>query len=96
MTITIQDVEHVARLARLSLSEAEKELYTVQLNRIIENFNELSAVDTTGVEPMAHVLPVVNVLRDDEVKPSLGRDALLANAPLREGDFFRVPKIGES
>jgi aspartyl-tRNA(Asn)/glutamyl-tRNA(Gln) amidotransferase subunit C len=96
MTITIQDVEHVARLARLSLSEAEKELYAVQLSRIIENFNELSAVDTTGIEPMAHVLPVVNVLRDDEVKPSLGREVLLANAPSREGDFFRVPKIGES
>ncbi len=95
MVITIQDVENVARLARLSLSDAEKELYASQLSRIIENFNELKAVDTTNIEPLAHALPVTNVLREDEIKPSLGRDVLLANAPDREGAFFRVPRIGE-
>lgn len=95
MSITIADVEHVAKLARLALTDAEKELYASQLSRIIESFNELSAVDTTNIEPLAHALPVTNVLRDDEVVPPLGREALLANAPVCEGGFFRVPKIGE-
>lgn len=95
MVISIDEVSEVALLARLSLSKEEKELYAKQLSRIIEHFNELKDIDTTDVEPMAHALPVTNVLREDKVVPSLGREALLANAPEREGDFFKVPKIGE-
>jgi aspartyl-tRNA(Asn)/glutamyl-tRNA(Gln) amidotransferase subunit C len=95
MSISIKDVEHVARLARLALSEDEKELFAGQLARIIENFNELSSVDTTGVEPLSHALPIVNVLRQDEVKGSYGRSRLMANSPDTENGFFRVPRIGD-
>ncbi len=95
MSINIETVEHVAKLARLSLTEDEKKQFAEQLGRIIDNFNELSEVDTAGVEPLCHALPVVNVLRDDEVKPSVGREKLMANAPCEENGFFRVPKIGE-
>lgn len=95
MSISIKDVEHVARLARLSLTEDEKKLYAEQLGRIIDSFNELSQLDTTGVEPMCHALPIVNVLREDEVVESLGHDKLLANAPAAENGFFHVPRIGD-
>jgi aspartyl-tRNA(Asn)/glutamyl-tRNA(Gln) amidotransferase subunit C len=95
MSISIKDVEHVAKLARLSLTEDEKKLFAEQLDRIIENFNELSQVDTSGVEPLSHALPILNVLRDDEVKESLGREKLMANGPDTEKGFFRVPRIGE-
>lgn len=95
MSISIKDVEHVAKLARLSLTEDEKKLYAEQLGRIIDNFNELSKVDTTGVEPLSHALPIVNVLREDIVKKSLGREKLMENAPATENGFFRVPRIGD-
>ncbi len=95
MSISIKDVEHVAKLARLALTAEEKQLFAGQLARIIEHFNELSQIDTTGVEPLSHALPVVNVLREDEVKESLGRDELMKNGPAVENGFFRVPRIGE-
>ncbi len=95
MAISIKDVEHVAKLARLSLSEEEKRLYTEQLARIIENFNDLAAVDTTGVEPLSHALPIVNVLREDLCLRSSDRQKLMANAPATEDGFFKVPKISE-
>ena len=93
--ITVKDVQHVAKLARLSLTEDECTQFTEQLDKIIGYFDELNAVDTTGVEPMSHPIPVVNVLREDEVVPSAGREKLMAGAPLTEGAFFRVPRIGE-
>lgn len=93
--ITVEDVEHVAKLARLALSEEEKQLYAGQLARIIDYFDQLKSVDTTGVEPLAHALSIVNVMRDDEVIAPPGRDVLLKNAPDQENGFFRVPKIGE-
>lgn len=95
MVISIDEVSEVALLARLSLTDQEKELYASQLSRIIEHFNQLKDIDTTNVEPLAHALPVTNVLREDEIRTSPGREALLANAPDREGNFFKVPKIGE-
>ncbi|MBX9687062.1 MAG: Asp-tRNA(Asn)/Glu-tRNA(Gln) amidotransferase subunit GatC [Candidatus Obscuribacterales bacterium] len=95
MSISIKDVEHVAKLARLALTEDEKKLYAEQLARIIDNFQELESVDTTGVEPLCHALPISNVLREDTLLDSLGRDKLMANAPAVENGFFRVPKIGE-
>ena len=95
MSISIAQVEHVAKLARLSLTEDEKKLYAEQLGRIIDNFNELSQVDTKGVEPLSHALPIVNVLREDIVQESLGREKLMANAPVTEDGFFRVPRIGD-
>jgi aspartyl-tRNA(Asn)/glutamyl-tRNA(Gln) amidotransferase subunit C len=93
--ITTETVEHVAKLARLRLSEDEKKLYTEQLGKIIGYFDELAAVDTTGIDPMSHALPVINVMREDVVEPPLGHELLLKTAPAREGAFFRVPRIGD-
>lgn len=95
MAISIQEVEHVAKLARLALTEEEKKLYAEQLSKIIDSFNELSLVDTNGIEPLAHALPIVNVLREDEVHESLTREELMSNAPATENGFFRVPRIGD-
>jgi aspartyl-tRNA(Asn)/glutamyl-tRNA(Gln) amidotransferase subunit C len=89
------DVRHVARLARLELSEDELDLFTGQLATILEHAAQVSALDTTGVEPTAHPFPLVNVLRPDVVKPSLPRDDVLAEAPAAEEGRFRVPRILE-
>ncbi len=93
--ITRKDVEHVARLARLELSENEKARMTDQLDAILGYFDSLSRLDTTEVEPMTTVIPTVSVMRDDEVRPSLPLEQALAGAPDREGEFFRVPRIIE-
>ena len=93
--ITIKEVEHVAKLARLALTDQEKERFAEQLGKIIDHFNELKNVDPTGVEPLAHALPLTNVMREDEVVPPPGSKILLENAPAQENGFFRVPKIGE-
>ncbi|MBX9879220.1 MAG: Asp-tRNA(Asn)/Glu-tRNA(Gln) amidotransferase subunit GatC [Candidatus Obscuribacterales bacterium] len=93
--LTAETVEHVAKLARLALTEDEKKLYAEQLSKIIDYFDELKAVNTDGVEPMAHALNIVNVLREDVVKTPPGRDLLLKNAPDQENGYFKVPKIGE-
>ena len=89
------DVRHVARLARLELSDAELDVFTGQLATILEHAAQVSALDTTGVEPTAHPFPLVNVLRPDVVKPSLPRDEVLAEAPAAEDGRFRVPRILE-
>ena len=93
--ITRREVEHVARLARLALSEEEKELMTRQLDRILGYVDKLNELDTSQVEPTSHVIPMENVLREDAVRPSLSQDDALANAPDREPPFFRVPRIIE-
>jgi aspartyl-tRNA(Asn)/glutamyl-tRNA(Gln) amidotransferase subunit C len=95
MKITVNEVEHVANLARLTFSEEEKELATRQLDSILSYVDKLNELDTTGVEPTSHVLPINNVMRDDRVAPSLSPDDALSNAPERAGDFYRVPKIIE-
>jgi aspartyl-tRNA(Asn)/glutamyl-tRNA(Gln) amidotransferase subunit C len=93
--ITLAEVEHVARLARLALTAGEKERMRSQLDVILAYVTKLAEVDTTGVEPTSHVLPLVNVMREDEVRPSYPADAMLANAPEPAGELFRVPKILE-
>lgn len=93
--ITMQEVEHVARLARLELSGAEKERMRRELDGILSYIDKLRALDTTGVEPTSHAVPLTNVLRDDVEKPSLPRDEMLANAPDRNRELFRVPRIIE-
>ncbi|MEZ4536117.1 MAG: Asp-tRNA(Asn)/Glu-tRNA(Gln) amidotransferase subunit GatC [Cyanobacteriota/Melainabacteria group bacterium] len=93
--ITVKDVEHVAKLARLSLTEEEKKLYTEQLSRILDYFSELDQVDTTGVEPMSHPVSATNVLRSDEVVNPPGHEKMLKTAPDKEDAFFRVPKISD-
>jgi aspartyl-tRNA(Asn)/glutamyl-tRNA(Gln) amidotransferase subunit C len=87
------DVEHVARLARLALTDEEIEELTGQLADILEHAARVSAVDTTDVAPTAHPLPLVNVFRPDEVRPSLDRDEVLAAAPAVEDGRFRVPPV---
>lgn len=91
--ITIKEVEHVARLARLELSEDEKIKFSKQLGDILDYVNQLNEVNTENVEPMEHALPIYNVMREDEVKVEFTRGELLANAPEEENGFFRVPKI---
>ena len=93
--ITRKEVEHVARLARLELSEDEKERMTAQLDAILGYVDKLNALDTSRVEPTTTVIPMVSVMRDDVTRPSLDREAALANAPDRDDVFFRVPRIIE-
>jgi aspartyl-tRNA(Asn)/glutamyl-tRNA(Gln) amidotransferase subunit C len=91
--ITRSDVEHVARLARLALSDQEIERFTGQLEVILEHAADVSALDTEGVPPTAHPLPLVNVLRSDEPQPGVSRDDVLAMAPDAHDGRFRVPRI---
>jgi len=91
--ITIKDVEHVAKLARLELSEAEKEMFTHQLGDVLAHVEKMNEVDTTNVEPMNHPIDFSNVMRNDvKIYPNT-RDELMQNAPDVEGEFFKVPKI---
>ncbi|ATW23453.1 Asp-tRNA(Asn)/Glu-tRNA(Gln) amidotransferase subunit GatC [Candidatus Formimonas warabiya] len=93
MAISLKDVEHVAMLARLELTAEEKEMYTGQLNAILEYIGKLQELDTSQIPPTAHVLPIHNVLREDQVRPSMDRAEVLQNAPYEEEGQFRVPKI---
>ncbi len=95
MEITKEQVEHVARLARLEVSEDEKTVFARQLSGILTYIDQLKGLDTAGVEPTATVLPTDNVFRDDAVRPSLTQEQALANAPDQADGFFRVPKILE-
>ena len=90
-----QQVRKVAKLARLDLTEAEIEEFTGQLGAILEYVEKMNELDTAAVEPLAHCLPIHNVLRADEGQESLGTEQTLANAPQRDGPFFKVPKILE-
>lgn len=95
MEITKQDVEKVALLARLRVTEDEKEVFATQLSQILTHVEQLNRYDTAGVEPTTAVMGQVNVFRDDVVRPSLSVEKALANAPEREADGFGVPKILE-
>ena len=86
-------VEKVAKLSRLELDEAEVELYAEQLNQILDTMQGLQQIDTEGVVPLAHVLPIENVLRDDVVGESFTQEIVLANAPEQAEGMFQVPKI---
>ncbi|GAB6933954.1 Asp-tRNA(Asn)/Glu-tRNA(Gln) amidotransferase subunit GatC [Calditerricola satsumensis] len=93
--ISRQQVEHVANLARLALTPEEAERFTQQLNKILEFAHKLNELNTDGVEPTSHVLPLANVMRDDEVRPSIPREEALKNAPDQANGLFRVPKVIE-
>ncbi|MGE5396176.1 MAG: Asp-tRNA(Asn)/Glu-tRNA(Gln) amidotransferase subunit GatC [Chitinophagales bacterium] len=93
MALTIKEVEHVALLGRLNLTSEEKEKYAGQLNAILEYAQSLDRLPTDGVEPLAHVLPLYNVMREDLRQPSFPKEEVLANAPLEEEGHFKVPKI---
>jgi aspartyl-tRNA(Asn)/glutamyl-tRNA(Gln) amidotransferase subunit C len=93
MSLTRADVEKVALLARLRLSEAELETMTGQLAQIVGYVDQLAAVDTEGVEPMAHAVETANVFAEDRVEPSLPREQALANAPSHNGRGYLVPAV---
>jgi aspartyl-tRNA(Asn)/glutamyl-tRNA(Gln) amidotransferase subunit C len=95
MKITKKEVEHVARLARLELSELEKETLTDQLSNILTYVEQLNELDTKGVEPTSHVLDINNVMREDVPEASLPQDLALANGPDKALGHYKVPKIIE-
>ena len=95
MNITVSDVEHVARLARLKLSEEEKNLFAGQMGAILGYVEKLKELNTDGIIPTSHAVPMENSFREDAVSLSIGIDKALANAPDRVESFFRVPKVIE-
>jgi aspartyl-tRNA(Asn)/glutamyl-tRNA(Gln) amidotransferase subunit C len=95
LRLSQQEIEHIALLSRLKLTDEERERMTTQLNDIMGFFEQLGELDTSGVEPTSHVIPMHNVLRADEVRPSLPVEEALDNAPQRAGDTFRVPRVVE-
>jgi aspartyl-tRNA(Asn)/glutamyl-tRNA(Gln) amidotransferase subunit C len=95
LKIQVSDVEHVARLARLSLTDEEKKMYTEQLEKILEFASQLQELRVADIPPTSHVLPIRNVLRDDVRQPGLTREEALANAPDHEDGLFRVPPVLE-
>ncbi|MCK8816063.1 Asp-tRNA(Asn)/Glu-tRNA(Gln) amidotransferase subunit GatC [Natroniella sulfidigena] len=95
MKIDQETVEKIAHLARLDVSEEEKEAFANQLSDILEHAEKLNELDTENVEPTAHALPIKNVFRKDEVRESLEREDALANAPAKDQGMFKVPQIVE-
>jgi aspartyl-tRNA(Asn)/glutamyl-tRNA(Gln) amidotransferase subunit C len=95
MKLSRDEVLYIAQLARVGLTELEVELFREQLSHILENFAILQQVDTDGIPPTAQAIPLQNIFRDDEVGTSLPQSEVLANAPRREGDYFRVPAVLE-
>ena len=95
MSLTLEEVEHIASLARLRLTDEEKARYREQLSAILDYMAKLKRLDTSAIEPMATVLPLHTVLRPDVSRPSLPPDQLLANAPAAEAEMFRVPPVLE-
>ena len=95
MSVTRNDVDTVAVLARLYFTDEEKEELKVTLNDILKYFDKLSELDTEGVEPLTHILPVQNVMRGDDVKPSYDQETALKNAPKHDRGHFVIPKVIE-
>lgn len=95
MSLTPDQVRHIARLARLGIEDAEVERFAGQLSEILDSFERLRQVDTEGVAPTAHTLPLHNVFRDDASAPSMEPEQTLANAPRRNGDYFEVQAVLE-
>ena len=88
-----KEIEHIAMLARLSLTEEEKELFGAQLSSILDYMEKLNELDTEHIEPTSHVLSLSNILREDTPRDSIPREDALSNAPDRTDKFYRVPKI---
>ena len=95
MKLSKEEVEHVAWLARLELTEEEKVRLTGQLNQLMVHFEKLQELDTTGIEPTSHSIPVENVFREDAVGPCLSPETAISNAPLVRDDHFVVPQVVE-
>lgn len=95
MRINQHEIEHVAKLARLVLSDHEKQLFTGQMGAILTYVESLNELDTTGIVPTSHAVPMQNAFRSDCVAPSIGHDRALANAPDKNETYFRVPPVIE-
>lgn len=95
MKISQKDVEHVARLARLALDPEELEVMTGQMDAILGYVDKLNELNTEGIEPMAHAVPMSNAFREDKIKPAIGIERALQNAPLADKGCFKVPKVIE-
>ena len=95
MALTHEEVKKVALLARLELTDDEIDGQAANLNALLEQFEKLLALDVTGIEPTSHAIPMVNVLREDILRPSLSRDEVLANAPQASDGCFVVPRVLE-
>jgi aspartyl-tRNA(Asn)/glutamyl-tRNA(Gln) amidotransferase subunit C len=95
VSITKKDVDHVAKLARLDLNDTEKDLFTDQLNAILKYAEQLNQLNTDGVVPTSHAMPLVNVMREDVAKPSLPIEKVMLNAPDHEDGQFKVPAVLE-
>jgi aspartyl-tRNA(Asn)/glutamyl-tRNA(Gln) amidotransferase subunit C len=95
MSITIKDVEHVAKLARLDLKDNEKQQFTEQLNAILKYAEQLQQLNTDHIQPTSHAMPLVNVMRQDEAKSSLPLEKVMRNAPDEEDGQFKVPAVLE-
>jgi aspartyl-tRNA(Asn)/glutamyl-tRNA(Gln) amidotransferase subunit C len=95
MSISLKDVEHVAKLARLELNDEEKQVFTEQLNNILKYAEQLNSLDTEGIEPTSHAMPLVNVMREDNKHISLPLDEVFLNAPEEEEGQFKVPAVLE-
>ena len=93
MKLSTKEVEYVARLARLEITDKETEKFTAQLNDILGYIDKLNELNTAGVEPMSHAIAVTNAFREDKIVDSIGTEKSLANAPDARGEFFRVPKV---
>ncbi|MCK5594548.1 Asp-tRNA(Asn)/Glu-tRNA(Gln) amidotransferase subunit GatC [bacterium] len=91
--VSKKDVEYVAKLARLRLSETEKKAHAEQLNKILGYMDKLNQLDTSNIKPTSHVVEMQNVFREDVAKPSIPVDSALQNAPDKKDNFFRVPKV---
>lgn len=95
MEITRQEVEHIAELAKIKLSEEELKVFAEQLSVILEHFLSLQEVDTSGISPTAQVIPLHNIMRQDEVTPSLPAEEVLGNAPNKEKGYIKTPPLRE-
>ena len=95
MSVTPEEVRHIAKLARLRLSGDEQEVMAEQLSSILDYIEQLNELDVTGVEPMSHVLDLVNATRDDVVDQRVSHEEALKNAPSADSDYFRVPRVIE-
>lgn len=95
MSVSKDQVKHIANLARLKLTDEELEKYTTDLSNIVDFAESLEEIDVTGVEPTAHILKIQNVFRKDELKESFNREELLRNAPTKEAGCVSVPKVVE-
>jgi aspartyl-tRNA(Asn)/glutamyl-tRNA(Gln) amidotransferase subunit C len=91
--ISKEEIEHIAELAHIQLNEKEKEVFTDQFNDILDFFNEIDKVNTEGVPPTHHTLPVSNIYREDKITPSLSKEDALSNAPKKERGYFKAPRI---